>query len=189
MKFHNGRTPVPWVLGALAASCLGCYATVSAIVVIYQPILTAGEATVIETPKGFAILAVPFECFPYHAHPPYAAITQANALLSSAPEATRAGESNVATMAAIKIETPFEENIVRLHLENLKAVEAWELTASPDDIVEATIECIRRMATEGKEHPKLQITGKPGEGPKWARWDKAFLDQDMSRPFARPKEK
>jgi hypothetical protein len=165
------------------------WATVSAIVVIYQPILVVGEATVIKTPKGFAPLAVPFECFPYHGHPPYAAIAQPNPLLSSAPESGRAGESNLAAMAGIRIETPFEENTIVLHLEELKPVEAFELTASTDDIVEATIECARRMAMEGKEHPKLRIRGKTSEEGKWTRWEKAFLNQDMRKPFKRPTTK
>ena len=165
------------------------WATSSAIVVIYQPILTVGEATVIKTEKGFALLAVPFECFPYHDHPPYAAIALPNALLSTAPESGRAGESNLAAMAGIRMETPFEENLIILHLEELKPVEAFELTASTDDLVEGTIECARRMAMAGKEHPKLRINGKAGEEGKWARWEKAFLNQDMGKPFKRPKEK
>ncbi len=169
--------------------CAVCYGTASAIVLIYQPILTAGEATAIKTLQGFAVLPVPFECFPYQGHPPYADIARPNSLLTSAPVTGRAGESNLAAMAGIKIQIPYEENTVILHLEDLTAFEAFELTASSDDLIEATIECVRRMASEGKEHPVLHISGKPGEEAKWARWEKAFLHQDMAKPFTRPQAK
>jgi hypothetical protein len=162
-------------------------ATVSAVVVIYQPILTAGEATVIKTAKGFAVVAVPFEYFPYQNHPPYAAVALPNPLLSDVPEANRAGDKNLAALAGIRIDTPYDENLVNLHFENMQPVDAFELDATPDDIAEATIECVRRMAAEGKEHPKLHISGKPGEEVKWSRWEKAFADQSMQKRFVRPK--
>ena len=45
------------------------------------------------------------------------------------------------------------------------------------------------MAREANDHPILHIRGKTGDEAKWARWEKVFHKQDMTKPFLRPEGK
>ncbi len=63
---------------ALLLGCAPCRAGVSAVYIVYQPIITASESEPTETPKGFLILPVPFQRYHDQGHAPYDAITEPN---------------------------------------------------------------------------------------------------------------
>jgi hypothetical protein len=166
---------------ALSGVCRG---GVSAVLLIYQPIITSGEATVIETPKGFSILAIPFECFHYHGRPPFYAIAQPNPILTDAPRSALPRDSNLVSSAGITIGSSIDDDIVHVHFESLHTSAALNVTV--DDIAEATLECIRRTAEGTTAHPKVKITGKKGDEAKWKRWQDSFEKHDLTKPFIRP---
>jgi hypothetical protein len=181
MKTFNSR-----FLAALALSLFSaiCYAGVSAIVIIYQPIITAGEAVTIETPKGFAVMPIPFECFHFHGRPPFYAIAQPNPLLTDAPRSRLPGDSNLLSLAGVTIGSSIDDDIVHVHFETLQPPAGYEITA--DDVAEATLECIRRMAQSTPKRPILKITGKQGDEAKWLRWQEHFQKHDLKKPYNRP---
>jgi hypothetical protein len=161
-----------------------CRAGVSAVLLIYQPIITSGEATVIETPKGFAILGIPFECFHYHGRPPFYAIAQPNLILTDAPRSALASDSNLVSSAGVTIGSSIDDDMVHVHFESLHSPAALDVTV--DDIAEATLECIRRTAEGATARPKVRITGKKGDEEKWKRWQDSFEKHDLTKPFIRP---
>lgn len=171
------------IAAALLAS-LVCSAGVSAIVIIYQPIITAGEAVTIDTPKGFAVMPIPFECFHFHGRPPFYAIAQPNPLLTDAPRSRLPGDSNLVSLAGVTIGSSIDDDIVHVHFESLKPPAGHD--ATPDDIAEATLECIRRMAEHAPKRPMLKITGKKDEETKWLRWQDHFQKHDLTKPYLRP---
>ena len=171
------------VMVALLALSSVCRGGVSAIVLIYQPIMTNGEATVIETPKGFSVLAIPFECFHYHGRPPFYAIAQPYAILTDAPPSMR-GDSNLVSSAGVTIESSIDDDIVYVRFESLHTPAAIDV--AEDDIAEATLECIRRTAEGTTDRPKVKISGKKGDEAKWQRWQESFEKHDFTKPFTRP---
>lgn len=181
MKTLTLRT---FLLLAALLGCGVCYGGVSAIVIIYQPIMTAGEATVIEAPKGFAVMPIPFECFHYHGRAPFYAITQPNPLLTDAPRSVLPTDSNLLSRAGVTVGSSIDDDIVHIHFESLKPPLGYDI--SGDDIAEATVECIRRMAQKGPKRPTLRITGKQGDEAKWKRWQEHFQKHDLAKPYSRP---
>ena len=173
-----------FAIAATLLASLGCHAGVSAIVIIYQPIITAGEAVTIETTKGFAVMPIPFECFHYHGRPPFYAIAQPNPLLTDAPRSRLPGDSNLLSLAGVTIGSSIDDDIVHIHFESLKPPAGYDLT--PDDIAEATLECIRRMAQDAPKRPILKITGKKDDEAKWLRWQEHFQKHDLTKPYNRP---
>ena len=170
---------IAWLLtGTLA------YAGVSATVIIYQPIIIGGEATVIETPKGFAIMPVPFECYHYHGRPPFDAVAQPNPILTDAPRSVLPRDSNLASLAGVTIGWLLDEDNIYVHFENLRAPGGFEI--AEEDVAEATLECIRRMAAEASKRPTVQISGRRGEQAKWKRWQDQFNKHDLAKQFKRP---
>ena len=115
--------------------------------------MTGSEATVIETPKGFAIMPIPFECYSYHGKPPFYAIAQPNPILTDAPRSVRSGDSNLVSVAGITIGSSIDDDIVYVHFESLHLPEGFEITE--DDIAEATLECVRLMAQGASKRPEL----------------------------------
>ena len=164
--------------------CSPSHGGVSATVIIYQPIMTGGEATVIETPKGFAIMPIPFECYHYHGRPPFYAIAQVNPILTDAPRSVLSRDSNLVSSSGVTIGSFIDEDTVYVHFESLRPPAGFELT--DDDVAEATFECIRRMAPEAPKRPIVRITGKKGDEAKWERWQQHFNKHDLSKPFKRP---
>ena len=167
----------------LALSGVG-HGGVSAVLLIYQPIITGGEATVIEAPKGFTILAIPFECFYYHGRPPFYAIAQPNPILTDAPASARPGDANLVSSSGITIASSIDDDIVHVHFESLHPPAGFDVAT--DDIAEATLECIRRTAGGTTTQPKVKITGKKGDEAKWKKWQDSFNKHDLTKPFIRP---
>ena len=159
-------------------------AGMSAVVVIYQPIITQGEGDVIITPKGFLIMAIPFDCFHYHGHPAYYAIGQPNPVLTDMPRPESTGDSNLLSLARVRVDSSVAGDVVSVHLESLKLPAFPKL--AEDDVAEATLECIRRMSKDADEHPTVKIIGKSGEDAKWRRWQDHYGKHDLSKPYFRP---
>jgi hypothetical protein len=174
------------LLGAIAMllPCPLCHAGASAVLIIYQPIMTGSEATVIETPKGFAIMPIPYECYYYHGKPPFYAIAQPNPILTDAPRSVSIGDSNLVSSAGITIGSSIDDDIVSVHFESLRLPAGFEITE--DDIAEATLECIRRMAQDAPKRPTVRISSKPGEEAKWKRWEECFNKDELTKTFKRP---
>ena len=63
----------------------------------------------------------------------------------------------------------------------------WNEEVTDDDIAEAALECVRRVAHDNKTRPKLIISGKTGDEAKWKKWQKHFEQHDLAKPFTRPK--
>jgi hypothetical protein len=161
-----------------------CHAGVSAVVIIFQPIMTGGEATVIESPKGFTIMPIPFECFHYHGKPPFSAIAQPNPILTSAPRSVQSNDFNLISAAGITIDSSIDDDVVYLHLESFQPPGGFEILE--DDVAEAALECIRRTAQNAPKRPILRIRGKDPDKRKWLRWEEHFNKHDFTTPFKRP---
>jgi hypothetical protein len=182
MKIFN--PPFLAVIAWLFLSAVG-RAGVSAIVIIYQPIITASESVTIETPKGFAVMPIPFVCFHYHGRPPYYAITQPNPLLTDAPRSRMPDDSNLLSRAGVIVSSSIDDDIVHVHFESIKLPQTGhEVTA--DDVAEATLECIRLMALSAPQRPILKITGKQGDETKWLQWQEHFQKRDPKKIYNRP---
>jgi hypothetical protein len=81
-----------------------------------------------------------------------------------------------------------EDGTVYVRFENLKRPRLAAEEVTDDDIAEAALECVRRVAHDTKSHPQLVISGKPGDEAKWKRWQKHFEQHDLAKPFIRPSE-
>jgi hypothetical protein len=174
---------------AVVALLLGdapCRAGVSAVFVVYQPIITASEAVTVEAPKGFVVLAVPFLCYHYQGSPPYYAITQPNQMLTDAPRSVLSDDSNLLSSAGVRIAGAFNDDTVYVRFEDLRRPSLVKEEVTDDDIAEAALECVRRLAHDTKKRPKLIITGKKGDEAKWLKWQKHFELHDLAKPFKRP---
>ena len=169
---------------ALLLGCAPCRAGVSAVYIVYQPIITASESEPTETPKGFLILPVPYQCYHYQGHVPYDAITEPNRILTDAPRSVLSDDSNLLSSAGVRIYGYEVEVYVRL--EELSHPRLAKDEVTDDDIAEAALECIRRLAHDTKKRPKLIITGKKGDEAKWLKWQKHFEQHDLAKPFSRP---
>jgi hypothetical protein len=172
---------------SLAASlllCIDAHSGVSAVVITYQPIITEGEATVIESPKGFTIMAVPFLSYHFHGKPSYNAISLPHELLTDAPRSVRSGDANLVSAAGVHISAPLDNKTVYVRFEDLRRPKGFDIDL--DDVAEATLECIRRIAHDANDRPKLKISGKSGEEGKWQLWEKIFAEHDLTKPFKRP---
>jgi hypothetical protein len=179
--------PLKPSLLSVAASllfCLDAFSGVSAVVITYQPIITGGEATVIESPKGFTIMAVPFLSYHFHGKPAYNAISLPYELLTDAPRSVRAGDANLVSAAGVRISAPLDDKTVYVRFEDLRRPTGLDIGL--DDVAEATLECIRRVAHEANDRPKLKISGRSSEEEKWQLWEKTFSEHDLAKPFKRP---
>jgi hypothetical protein len=160
-----------------------CYASESAVIIIYQPIITESEAH----PKGFTILPIPFWWFQTAASDPFFAITQPNRLLSDAPPSEVVDDRNLLSSAGVLIGSAEENGPVYVRFENIKRPDLANEEVTDDDIAEAALECVRRLAHDRKARPKIIISGKPGDEAKWKRWQKHFEQHNLAKPFTRPK--
>lgn len=105
------------LLGFLALLvCSVCYASESAVIIIYQPIITESEAH----PKGFTILPIPFWWFQTAASDPYFAITKPNQLLTDAPPSEVRDDRNLLSSAGVIIGSTEENGPVYVRFENIK---------------------------------------------------------------------
>ena len=165
--------------------CGVCYAGESAVVIVYQPIITDSEAH----PKGFTILPIPFWWHNTHGGPPYPyfAITQPNQILTDAPRSVLVDDRNLLSSAGVLIAGAMEDGTVYVRFENLRHPRLAAEEVTEDDIAEAALECVRRVAHDTKTRPKLIISGKAGDEAKWKKWQKHFEQHDLVKPFARPK--
>jgi hypothetical protein len=164
--------------------CAACYAGESAVVIVYQPIIIEGEST----PKGFAILPIPFRWHNAHGGHlyPYSAIAYPNQILTDAPRTELQGDRNLLSSAGILIAGAMEDGTVYMRFENLRRPSLANEDVTTDDIAEAALECVRRVAQDSKSRPKLVISGKAGEEAKWKKWQKHFEQHDLAKPFTRP---
>jgi hypothetical protein len=156
-------------------------AGVSAVVIVYQPIITASEAVIVESPKGFSVMPIPFSCYHFQGNSPYYAITQPNQILTDAPRSVLSHDSNLLSSAGVVIAGAFDDGTVYIRFGNL----SHPSPVNDDDIAEAALECVRRLAYDSKKRPKLIITGKKGDEDKWQKWQKHFEQHDLDKPFNR----
>ncbi len=162
-----------------------CCATAVAVVVIYQPIcVSVGDVDIFDAKTGFVVMPIPYVCHTYKERPPYFAITQPNRLLTDKPGIEFPADSNLLSLAGVTIGTSEDDDTVTVHLEALQPLA--DLRADADDIAEATIECIRRMAQGARKRPILKITGKKDDEAKWLRWQEQFQKHDLTKPYNRP---
>jgi hypothetical protein len=173
-------------IASVLLTCSPSRAGVSAVFIVYQPIITASEAVATETPKGFKILPVPFLCYHFQGPPPYYAITQLNQILTDAPRSVLSDDSNLLSSAGVRIAGAFEDETVYVRFEDLHHPRLVGEDVTDDDIAEAALECVRRLAQDTKKSPKLIITGKKGDEAKWQKWQKHFEQHDLAKPFSRP---
>ena len=171
---------------AVLLCCTPCCAGVSTVTIVYQPILTTSEAVSVETPKGFMILPVPFLCYHFQGPTPYYAITQPNQILTDAPRSVLSDDSNLLSSAGVRIAGAFDDETVYVRFEDLRHPRLASEDVTEDDIAEAALECVRRLAHDTKKRPKLIIAGKKGDEAKWQKWQKHFEQHDLAKPFNRP---
>ncbi len=174
-------------------------ATTEAKCLVYMPINMSGEGTVIKLPKNRTlILAVPYSSFFSVVENPYHAIAMPYHVLK-APMVQGVEDVNLVSLAGIKIksECTFKEHKVVQELVTVDLTHPADKEQMPDgyvpsdEIVQLTLECIRRMATDEHQQwfrPTIKIIGKAGDEKKWKAWEDAFNQQkDFSQPFQRPK--
>lgn len=178
------RILIPNFLALLALLLCGSLsASESAVVIVYQPIITGSEAH----PKGFVILPIPFWWHQTEARNPYFAITYPNQILTDAPRSERVDDRNLLSSTGIIIAGELEDGTVYVRFENLRRPLLANEEVTDDDIAEAALECVRRVAHDNKTRPKLIITGKTGDEAKWKKWQKHFEQHALAKPFTRPK--
>ena len=161
---------------------------------IYQPIDMRSEGTVIKLPEdGYIIVPIPYLSGFSMPEKPYGAITRPHTMLSMR-ENQGAWDSNLVSRTGIKIRSyctfdgsKLKEELVTVDFSQFKAT---RYDPSLEIIAEATLECIRRTATDKHQNwprPVLKIVGKPANEAMWKLWVEAFNKQDFSKPFMRPK--
>jgi hypothetical protein len=161
-----------------------CFAGESAVVIVYQPIITESE----DTPMGVKILPVPFLWWNAHSGSPafpYSAITAHHQLLTDASREEIMEDRNLLSAAGIRIAGSFEDGTVYVRFENYSRPLLVPDETTLDDVAEAALECIRRVAHDLKKRPKLIISGK-GDEAKWKKWEGRFAKWDLEKPFQRP---
>lgn len=151
------------------------------------------EGTVIKLPEdGFIILAVPYLSGFSVPEKPYDAITQPHTMLSMRKN-QGAWDSNLVSRTGIKIQSActfdgnkLKDEVVTVDFSKFKPTDD---KPSLEVIAEATLECIRRTATDEHQNwprPVLKIIGKPADEAMWKIWEEVFNKQDFSKPFERP---
>lgn len=175
---------------ALGSIPTRCDAGTSAVTLIYQPILTYSEGSSpgMDEPKRFRIMEVPFLHYHYHGHPSYHAIVYPNVMLTDAPREQIQGNSNLLASSGVRVSTGDlgQEVAVAVDFSDLFLPKDSPEGLTVDDIAEATLECIRRMAKDAEKKPKLTIRGEKGEEAKWLKWQKQFEQQELAKPYVRP---
>jgi hypothetical protein len=115
------------------------------------------------------------------------AITQPNQLLTDAPPSEVKDDRNLLSSAGVLIGSTEEDGPIYVRFENIKRPLLASEEITDDDIAEAALECVRRVAHERKAQPKIIISGKNGEEAKWKKWQKHFGQHNLAKPFTRPK--
>ena len=183
------------ILAVLVAPIIAgtCLASTDATCLVYQPIDMRSEGAVIKLPDdGFIILAVPYLSGFSVPEKPYGAITRPHTMLSMRQN-QGAWDSNLVSRTGIKIQSDctfdgskLKEEVVTVDFSKFKST---DYEPSLEVIAEATLECIRRTATDDHQNwprPVLKIIGKPTDEAMWKLWVEAFNKQDFSKPFKRP---
>jgi hypothetical protein len=120
------------ILTASLLLWINAHSGVSAVVITYQPIITGGEATAIESPKGFTIMAVPFLSYHFHGKPSYDAISLPHELLTDAPRSVHTGDANLVSAAGVRISAPLDDKTVYVRFEDLRRPEGLDLLSVTD---------------------------------------------------------
>lgn len=183
---------LPILIGSMIAGT--CWASTDATCLVYQPIDMRSEGTVIKLPEnGFMILAVPYLGAFSVPEKPYEAITRPYRMLSMRQEHA-GGDSNLVSRTGIRIRSDctFDGNKLKQELVtvDLSRFQPGDDGPALEVIVEATLECIRRTATDRHQNwprPVLRIIGKPADDAVWKPWADEFNQQDFSKPFRRPR--
>ena len=169
------------------------FASADATCLIYKPIDMRNEGRVIKVPtEGYIILAVPHSMPFSLPERPYSSISLP--YVTVAMNRNRSGwDSNLVSRSGINIQsnctydgTKIKEEIVTVDLSKFLTT---DLGPSLEVTAEATLECIRRTATNEYQQwrrPVLRIICKSTDKAKWKRWENAFNKQDFSKPFKRP---
>ena len=163
--------------------CGSSYAGEAGVIIVYQPIITGSEAH----PKGFTILPIPFWWFQAGFRHPYFAITHPNQLLTDAPRSELVDDRNLLSSAGVRIGGAMDDGTVYVRFEGLRRPDPANEELTDDDIAEAALECVRRVAHDNKERPKVVISGKTEDEAKWKKWQKHFEQHNLAKPFTRPK--
>ena len=175
------------------------FASTDATCLVYQPIDMRSESTVIKLPaSGFMIIAVPYTSGFSLVENPYHAITLPFSMLST-PKQKDSWDSNLASRAGIQIksqcifegegkESKLKNEVVTVNISKC-VIKDKDYGPSLETVLEATLECIRRTATDKHQQwirPEIKILGKPSDKDKWSLWEDKFNKQDFSKPFTRP---
>ncbi len=102
-------------------------------------------------------------------------------------------DSNLISRTGVKIQSDctfdgskLKEEVVTVDFSKFKSTDYEPLLEA---IAQATLECIRRTATDDHQkwpRPVLKIIGKPADEAMWKLWVEEFNKQDFSKPFKRP---
>jgi len=168
-------------------------ASTDATCLIYKPIDMRSEGTVIKIPEGgFIVLVVPYLSGFSIPEKPYSAIARPY-VMDSMRQGQDGWDSNLVSRTGIQIQSnctfdgnKIKEEIVTVDLSKFRG---HDYDPSLEDVLEATLECIRRTSTDKHQkwrRPILKIIGRSTDNAKWKRWMKAFNLQDFSKPFKRP---
>jgi len=189
------KSPANSILAILIAPIIAgtCLASTDCTCLIYQPIDMRSEGTVIKLAEdGYIILPIPYLSGFSVPEKPYGAITRPHTMLSMRRN-QGAWDSNLVSRTGIKIHSDctyagaeLKEEVVTV---DFSAFKATDHDPSLEVIAEATLECIRRTATDEHQNwprPVLKIIGKPKDEEKWKPWIDAFNKQDFFKPFKRP---
>lgn len=152
------------------------------------------EGTVIKLPEDrFIILPIPYLSRFSMPEKPYDAITRPHQMLSMRENQSE-WDSNLVSRTGIKIHSycAFEGSTLKEEIVTVdfSKFEATDYDPSLEVIAEATLECIRRTATDEHQNwprPVLKIIGKPTDEAMWKVWVETFNKQDFSEPFKIPK--
>lgn len=117
----------------------------------------------------------------------YFAITYPYQILTDAPRNVLVDDRNLLSSSGVIIAGAMEDGTVYVRFENLRRPLLANEEVTDDDIAEAALECVRRVAQDNKTRPKLIVTGKTGDEAKWKKWQKHFEQHELAKPFTRPK--
>jgi len=153
------------------------------------------EGTVIKIPQGgFIILAVPYSSGFTVSEKPYGAIARPYAM-DSMRKNQGEWDSNLVSRVGIQIQSncSFDGNKIKEEVVtvDLSGFRGKNYDPPLELILEATLECIRRTATDKHQQwrrPILRIIGKPTDNAKWKLWVDTFNKQDFSKPFKCPQK-
>lgn len=96
-------------------------------------------------------------------------------------------DRNLLSSAGVLIGSTEQDGPIYVRSENIKRQDLANEDVTDEDIAEAALECVCRVANDRKARPKIVISGKSGDEAKWKKGQKHFEQHDLGKPFNRPK--